>query len=421
MPEVPLLTYCLQGMLVFVLFILAPVMALGAESQGKRYTLQDVLTLAEEKNPSVAIFQAHLEAARGALTAARAYPNPDFSVDFGRGKPSGNVDAKYEGESRFDVGLPLEWPGKRLSRRKAAAAEIGLSEQASDDFRLALRSQVKEAFFELLFSQRMLDASQKNVGTAEALLSAAQLRVDSGEAPALELIKARVELAREQKERRRAESQVAITKAALNGLLGGALHPEEDITGDFSGTKRDLHLSALIDEAMARHPHILSQKKAIEAAGHRLSFERHSRIPDLTLRGGLSEEIDKRSYFVGLSFTLPLFYQRQGEIAEAQAGAAKAAAELEKSRTELARLITQEYQNYRIALDQLIIFEEGLLKETEEVLQIARLSYRQGESNLLELLDAQRVQRATLIEYFEAQLELESALARLERVTGGVP
>jgi outer membrane protein TolC len=49
------------------------------------------------------------------------------------------------------------------------------------------------------------------------------------------------------------------------------------------------------------------------------------------------------------------------------------------------------------------------------------LSYQQGESDLLNLLDAQRVQRATLIEYHEAQFELQAALARLEQVTGGLP
>ncbi len=421
MPEVYLFTYRRAGMFVFALLSFFPALVWGAEQNGRRYSLEEILTIAEERNPSVAIFRANLEAARGALTAARAYPNPDFGIDLGRGKARTEAGAGYEREYQFEVGLPLEWPGKRLSRRKTAEAQIGVSEQESDDFRWALRAQVKEAFFDLLFSKRMREVSQENVGTAEALLSAARLRVESGEAPALEWIKAQVELGRENKELRRAENRAAVTKTGLNALLAGALNPDEDITGDFSGTRRDFDLPSLIEEATARHPQILRQKRAIEAAALTGLREWQSRIPDLTLRGGFGEEIDKRSYSVGLSLTFPLFYQRQGEIAAARAGAAKASAELEKSRVELVRLITQEHQNYQSALDQLKIFEEGLLQQADEVLQIARVSYQQEESNLLELLDAQRVRRDTITAYYAAQLELETALARLERATGGLP
>ena len=396
-------------------------MVWGAEQQEKRYTLEEVLALAEEKNPSVGIFRANLDAAQGSMAASRAYPNPELSVNLGRGKPLGEPGARYEGELGFGIGQPLEWPGKRLYRRRAAEAEVGVARQESDDFRLELRSQVKEAFFDLLLSKQILDVSRKNGEAAQALLSAARARVDSGEAPALELIKAQVELARVTKDLRRAENRIVLSKAALNSLLGGALSPDEEITGDLAGTRKRYNLAPLLEEAMARHPLILRQQKARAAAGYALSRERQSLIPDLVVRGGLNEEIDKRSYSLGLSLVFPLFYQRQGEIAVARAGEARANAELERARTELTRLVTQEYQNYQIALEQLTVFEEGLLKQADEALRIAQFSYQQGESGLLDLLDAQRVQRATLSEYYEAQFELDTALARLERATGGLP
>ncbi|MBI3803550.1 MAG: TolC family protein [Nitrospirae bacterium] len=414
-------TYRHLGVFVFTLFIFAPVLTWGAEQQGKRYTLEEVLALAEEKNPSIEIFRANLDAAQGSMAAARAYPNPELSVSLGRGKPLGSPGAGYEGEYGFGIGQPLEWPGKRIYRRKAAEAEVGVARQESDDFRLELRSQVKEAFFNLLLSKQILDVSRKNSEAAQSLISAARARVDSGEAPALELIKAQVELARVTKDLRRAENRIVLSKGALNSLLGGALSPGEDIVGDLSGARKHYNLTSLLEDAMVRHPLILRQKKAMEAAGYTLSRERQSLIPDLVVRGGFSEEIDKRSYSLGLSLVFPLFYQRQGEIAVARAGEARANAELDRARTELTRLVTQEYQNYQIALEQLTVFEEGLLKQADEALRIAQFSYQQGESGLLDLLDAQRVQRATLSEYYEAQFELDTALARLERATGGLP
>jgi cobalt-zinc-cadmium efflux system outer membrane protein len=59
------------------------------------------------------------------------------------------------------------------------------------------------------------------------------------------------------------------------------------------------------------------------------------------------------------------------------------------------------------------------MKQSEEALRIAQFSFQQGASSLLEVLDAQRVQRQILLDYIQAQFELSVALARLERAVGG--
>lgn len=395
--------------------------ALAEEIYGRTYTLPEILAIAQEKNPSVAVFQSNIEAAMGDLRLAKAYPNPDFEIDLGKGRALEPPGSAYEMEKSFGLGQSLEWPGKRLYRSKAAEAEVGIAREVLEGFRLELIAEVKEAFYNVLLSERIFQVSTKNLETAQALVGSARLRVESGEAPELELIRARVEFLKATKDSRRAESRVVIAKAALNSLLGGALGGDYEVTAGSAGSERAYDLAPLLDHALTRHPRILRHQKAVEAADYALSRERQSRMPDLTFRGSASEEIDKRSYTVGLSVPFPLFYQRQGEIGRARAGQARAQAELEQIRAELTRLVTQEYQNYRIAADVLRVFEDGLLKQADEALRIARFSYQQGESDLLNLLDAQRVQRTTLIEYHEARFELQAALARLEQVTGGLP
>lgn len=415
---------CVLKLIFFMLVLMVSgIRVLSAEeiSDKRVYTLPEILSIAGERNPSAAVFQSNIEAARGELTSARAYPNPDLELELGKGKALDQPGSAYERQDRLGVGQSLEWPGKRFYRRKAAEAEVGVAQMEMEDFQLELAARVKEAFFNLLLAERIGRVTAKNLETAEALVSSARLRVESGEAPELELIKARVEFLKATKDSRRAGNRVAIAKAVLNGLLGGTLGPRYEVTGESSGPEKSYDLAPLLDRALTRHPRILRQQKALEAAGYALSRERQSRMPDLTIRGSTSEEIDKRSYAVGLSVPFPLFYQRQGEIATARAEQTRAGAELEQTRVELTRLVTEEYQNYRIAVDQLKVFEEGLLKQADEALRIAQLSYQQGESDLLNLLDAQRVQRTTLIEYHEAQFELQAAMARLEQVTGGLP
>lgn len=392
----------------------------AAEEGGKRYSLEEILSLAEQRNPSLAVFQANVEAARGALTSARAFPNPEFDIELGRGKPLESPGAEYDREHRWGVGQVLEWPGTRGARRRAAEARVGVAHEELGDFRLLLTAQVKEAFFQTLLGQQALSVMTQNLSTAQRLVESAGLRVESGEAPELELIRARVEFFTVTRESRRARNRLFAAKTALNSLVGGALGENFDVAGTLQGLDTSYELPSLIERALATHPLIARQEKALQAAGYSLSEQRQARIPDLTVTGSTGEEIDKRSSAIGLTLSVPLFSQRRGEIAAARAEQARAQAELAQTRLDLTRRITQEYENYRLAVDQLKTFEEGLLKQAEEAFRIAQLSYEQGELDLLNLLDAQRVQRATLLEYYEAQLELGTALASLERVTGGL-
>jgi len=66
------------------------------------------------------------------------------------------------------------------------------------------------------------------------------------------------------------------------------------------------------------------------------------------------------------------------------------------------------------------VFEKGLLKQTEETLRIAKISFQQGAASLLEFIDAQRVHRQMLLEYAQARANLSVELARLERWTGEI-
>lgn len=393
----------------------------AAEEGGKRYSLEAILALAEQSNPSLAVFQANVEAARGTLTSARAYPNPEVMAELGTGKPLDSPNADTGREHRLEVSQSLEWPGKRASRRRAAEAQVGAARGSFDDFRLELRAQVKEAFAETVLAQHTAQVSTQNFATARSLVESAQLRVESGEAPALELIKARVELLNVIKESHRAGNRLAIANAALNSLLGGALEPGFELVEAPPRPAPSYELDQLLERALVRHPLIARQEQAVAAAGYTLSQERHARVPDLTVIGSTGEEIDKRSSSIGLALSIPLLSQRQGEIATARAAEARAHAELAQTRLELTKLVTQAYETYRIAADQVAIFESGLLRQADEALRIAQLSYQQGELDLLNLLDAQRVQRATLLQYYEAQFELQTAVARLERATGGLP
>jgi len=388
-------------------------------AEEKKYGLQEVIEIAFEKNPSAAIFRANIESSKGSVGSSKAYPNPDIGFELGMGRSLDGSDSG--GEYSVSIGQPIERPKKRNNRIKAAEKEVEAVEQEAEDFRLELVSEVKKRFYRLLLSKKEEEIASENLRTVEELLKTIKIRVKAGEAPEFELVKAEVERLKAEKECKRAESRIVIAKTSLNALLGGTLNADFDIAGEFSlnvETHSNASLQNLLSSALERHPLIHKAQKELEAKGYSLEKEKASVFPDITVKGFFGREIDKELYGLGLSVPLPLWYQKKGEIGTASAEKSKAEAELVKTKVELSRTISEEFQNYLIAIDQLDVFEKGLLKQASEAMRIAELSYRHGESGLLDYLDAQRVYRQTLLEYNQAFYEHEVAIASLERAAG---
>jgi cobalt-zinc-cadmium efflux system outer membrane protein len=115
---------------------------------------------------------------------------------------------------------------------------------------------------------------------------------------------------------------------------------------------------------------------------------------------------------------LPLWNQRQGQIAEAAAGAREIRSILSERELALGRELEASYQRYLIARQQLSSFENGLLSQSEAVLKTAEAAYRYGERGILEYLDAQRTFRIVRKDYLTARYDYVSAMLQIERVLG---
>ena len=92
----------------------------ASEPNPTTYTLNTVIELALEHNPTIAGAQGLVRQSRGQQFAAGAYPNPSISGSAGRGAirdPSTGVKIT---ERTVTVEQPLEWQGKRRARQQAA-------------------------------------------------------------------------------------------------------------------------------------------------------------------------------------------------------------------------------------------------------------------------------------------------------------
>lgn len=385
------------------------------------YTLEQVQALARGGNPSFAIFAANREAAQAEVLRALAYPNPQ--LELGLGVARSREEPSMSGlEYGFGLSQAIEWPATRRARREAAEAGAPLAALESASFRAQLRADVARAYTMVLFHQRAERLAQAAAGTEEQILQLVTKRVDGGEAPPLDLIRARVETLQAQRAAKEQTRLLAAARAVLNALVGRNMPPAFALADTLDLPPPPINPAEAERLALAQHPELRRLQAVVEQRERIVRQEQTAWYPALTLGFGPQRALDTDSIGATLGLALPLWDRNQGGIAAAQAAAAAARAEIERARQEILLELETSQQRYGGACEQLAAFEidaqGGLRTQASEALRIAMFLYREGEADLLQLLDALRTHQATEAEHLQAQIDVQLARAELERAIG---
>jgi outer membrane protein, heavy metal efflux system len=410
------------------LMSLGPVSATAAvDAATQVYGLDSIVELALTRNPAVSSAESFIEQQRGQQTAAGAYPNPTVTGNIGYGeiRDTGRADIRpfldrqSLTEGNVNIGQPFEWPSMRAARQQVAKAGVATAQAGLSEARLDLTAQVKVAFYDLLLAQQDAALARQNLDIVEGVTRIVKARVKSGEAPQFESIKAEVEVLKARQQLTRADNTVRVNRVIVDTLTVGALGPSFMVQGDFAGMSKELRIERLTARMMDEHPTIQRLLQSVEQSDWKIEFERQARLPSITVNGSYWREIGREAFQGGVSVPLPLWYRREGEIASSLGAKRREEAELLRARNELARGIHQHYQDARTTADLIEVFDKGLLKQAQEALRLAQFSFQQGASSLLEVFDAQRVQRQIQMDYAQARYELSVSLTRLELAVGG--
>jgi cobalt-zinc-cadmium efflux system outer membrane protein len=382
------------------------------------YTLQDVVKLAIAHNPAIQESQGILEQKEGQKQIASAYPNPTIAFQSGRGSLRDPSMGTTITERYITLSQPLEWPGKRDADQRAAQAGVESAQASIQGTQLDVIAATKHAFYNLLFATHQGDTAILNLESMNKVHNAVVRRIEAGEAPPFEGVKIKVELLKVEKERTRIQSVVQSFQAELNSLTAGSLGARFTIQGAFPSSLNAVSPPRLGESQITHHPLIMKWQKMVEEARQAYRREQQARMPNITLSGGYQRDVGREAYIGALSIPLPIWDQRQGKIAEAQGLLRQREATLVRIKHQLLKDIIQQTQIATAAAAQIDTYEQGLLKQAQEALRIAQVSFKFGEASLMDVLDAQRVLRQTHLDYAQAQYDLAIALTELERLVG---
>ncbi|SNR88132.1 outer membrane protein, cobalt-zinc-cadmium efflux system [Methylobacillus rhizosphaerae] len=381
------------------------------------YTLPEMIDTAMQHNPVLGIATAQRDVAEAAVTTASTYSNPQVEALMG---PSRYLTPGGQGDHRnWNVGLSqaLDFPWVRNAKIEAAESGTKVADAGMDLVRIELRSRVKNAFYDVLQRKAVLKLVEGDRNLLQQIRERVKLRVDTGESPRYELIKADTEALAAERDYQTALVRVTEGKAYLRGLVGAGVPLDYEVEGELPMVYGLPSLEQL-REQIVQSPQLSQLRAVTETAEAKLKLEERLRNPGLTLKASVEEDPDLRQLRFGVAIPLPLWDRRQGPIAAAGAEVRQSQATLHERELGLRRDMEAAYQRYMIAQQQLSAFENGLLSQAESVLKVAEAAYRYGERGILEYMDAQRTFRMVRKDYFAAKFDYVSSMLEIERLLG---
>ncbi len=121
----------------------------------------------------------------------------------------------------------------------------------------------------------------------------------------------------------------------------------------------------------------------------------------------------------GLTFPLPIFNRNQGEIARTRSEAVRARAAADTVRAQVIADVETAFVALRSSQERVDLYERVYLKGSHDSRQIAEYAYRKGATSILDLLDAERTDRATQLAYRQALADYVTRLGQLTAAVGG--
>ena len=397
-------------------------------------SLSAAFKLADDSNPEIirAGYDVSLTAA-GIKTAA-AIPNPQLTVQSGFGQAYTSTIA---GEPQaVGINQILETGGKRRSRIRVAKASQELSAIKLRAVRFDVHTRVRRTYLELSAAQAYTELVMRQRNLAERLLTIARDRFKAGDVPESDTYQA--ELSRNQFDTQvnLAHGRIRQAQIQLSTLLGlptnSAVVAQEQVlvTPSESTDLVPKHamnlpqLNELVESGFSQRPDLLAAKQQVNVSAQQLRLAKAQRIPDVIIGSGLVyttfRNVPQQQFgaFVNVNVDLPIFYQRQGEIAAAQAAINQSTTDVLITQRKTQAEIQAAYENFHLAQANINQYEINLIENAQRSTNAAELAYRYGKNRLADVILAQQAAQQVNSGYFDAVISYANAWSDLEKAVG---
>jgi cobalt-zinc-cadmium efflux system outer membrane protein len=409
-------------------------------------SLSTCFDLSDRLNKEITSAKWNLPILKAAITAAGAVPNPQFQLQAGFGD---SFRFLFTGQTQqYGLVQQFQTAGKRTKKIEVARANYGLSELQLDALRFDVHNRVRRAYAELAAAEayEALIEAQRAVGLK--LSDIAGKRYEAGKAAHSEVSQAELNVLQYDTQRNSAQGRLEQASAALAQLIGERPNQVEVIDVDDNGIfklsaeKTEIvpsplrtppPLDQLLTVAQDSRPDVKVAQQLVFVNRHAFALAQTRKVPDMFFGIGGTYATFARNQppglnstgnwigtgiFTSLTFETPVFYQYQGEVAQARASLRQSERQVDLTRAQIAADVATAYSSVLVARANIIEFQNNLLPTASQVATIARRGYQVGATDLATAIVAQQQYQQILSNYFDSVVAYQNAWADLEKAVG---
>jgi len=396
-----------------ILLSLLLTLACGPAWSQEPLTLETLEGVFLTNNPLVQARKAELKVFDGRILDARQRPNPSLNVE---------VDSVRNGEERETEGSvslaqEFDWTG----RRRWAARSLEHQRQAqSHELTHAFREEItrlKKMFCKVVLHGRDLQALEGVLRAIRTFEGQSRERLREGDIAEVDLLRLETEARRVSRLIDDLRHEADIERKELGVALGLGSAPIA-LPAELAFPRRAFAQAALLTQAREGRADLAAARERIQGADAAVVAARKEPRAPVSLEGGYKGRSGGfKGFVLGVSVPLPWSHRNQGRIREIEA-------EREAERLRIEAVERTVAGQVPVALERLAFLatrSEQLtrqLEDLEQILKINTFAYEEGESSLLDVLDAVRSESDLILEMNRTTLEAWSTVFDLEALTG---
>jgi len=287
------------------------------------------------------------------------------------------------------------------------------------------------AYTEIIRQKQIRKVLQSSLEVAEKRLEIIKKRSELGTANQTDVYLADLDINTQRQAVFSQDLAIKQAKVNLNILMGKKADEEFDVSDEISFQK-DISLEKLKQSLQNNNPQLKALQNTININKKLEQEAQANRLPTFNLNAGYSYSRNNstagflllnQNYgpFIGFNFVLPLYNgavnTRQLEVAKIQTKTQ----ELELARTEqnLQGELERQWQAYLLAQQQAKA-EDTNAKTAQEYLKLMQKRFELGQSNIIEIREAQRVAENTEGRKIQSLFNLKIAETQLLLAAGGL-
>ncbi len=352
------------------------------------FTLAAAVAQAKARSPFRASARSLAEGTALSASLAGRPPNPLFEVrteNLGHDRTALPLDVFITATQMIELG------GKRAARMELSAAQrdVAAAQLSLTDRQIALRT--VQLYLQALRAKGHVATLRANRDGLTDLIAAVRRRVEEGYSAESDLLRFQTEAARIDIESARATLELDRSLATLAVVVGstGPLDASQILEPE-AVPPPPLDAAGLA-AALERHPEVVAAVARQSGARQLNGLERAKRVPDPIVTGGYKRTAGINTAVVAVTMTVGLFDRNEAAIARTRGEEEAAAGEHDAVVRRLTADTTLLVDAARSLAARASRASAELIAPAEVVRTAARAAFREGVTDVLKLIDAERV------------------------------